>query len=641
MAFDINTAQEITLTRRQGGGFDISTAKPIEEEPVSGGLRRAALQGATFGAGDELAAALTAGAYKAGEAVGILPESGESISEIYESQAGRERETLKKYREQEPGKAFAAELAGGLLTGGSGAAKLAGLKGVQALSPLKQAAVIGGTEGAIYGGLSGDPGERLGSAAMGGLGGAIGAPALQFAGRIGARLAAPIARRIRDAILGDPVTDARNFLAHGLVREGVESVEDLSPTARGSEMATLADVSQAARGMLEGLVTDTESREIRKLATQALGKRNRENQARLFDLIDDDLGTVGRSFSQTIKQLRQSRADAAEPLYTAAREKPLKMTNYMQVVMDPEKGVPEVVDAVKTANRRLATKRAAGDQVSNIDVIDETKRVIDDQIGSLYRQGANNRARDIIRVKNKILEDVDQQIPEYKAARNVFAGDSALMDAADLGTQILRKDVDYLDDMLRTMSDSEKGMFRIGAKKAIREKLMQAREGTNAINRIASEINLDRMKRAFPSERSFNQFRDDLRFEANIFETERVLHNSMTALRQAERRALSQGVDFSMPSDFGNDIYSMAAKGIQRIMNKSLSPEAKVSLGRLILTPINELPGNTTQRITRTIQNSLPEGDRDLFMQMVEAAQSAATAGSITAPAIAPSIAGQ
>jgi hypothetical protein len=635
MAFDISTAKAITITPRQGGGFDISSAKPVSEEaPVPQGLQRAALQGATFGAGDELTSGLTAGVYKAGEALGLLPESGQSLSEMYGQQMQQEQQRLDQYRQQEPGKALAAELAGGLLTGGAGASKLAALKGVQALRPAAQAATIGATEGATYGYLSGKPGERAESAAIGGIGGAIGAPALQAAGRVGADLARPLVSRVKNAITGSAATDARNYLAAGLGRESVDSLQEILPDARAGNLATLADMSEAARGQLEGLITEADSPAIKKMARQFLGDRNRQQMSRVFDMVDEDIGTVGRTFADTIKELKRTRNVTAAPLYDAARQKPIKMTQYMKAVMHPERGSPEVISAMKTAQQRVRTKRLTGEKVSNIDVIDEMKRVLDDDIKSLYRNGKNNRARDLVKIKNRVLNDVDAQIPEYKAARNSYAGDSDLLNAAEEGTKILRADVDYLNDIVRTMSDSEKSMFRVGAKKAIREKLMQAREGTNSINRIASEINLERIKKAFPSEASFNRFKSDIQFEAKIFDTERVLHNSMTALRQSEQRALQRGIDFDIPDEVGAGVSGMIASGIRRIMIRKLSPEAKENLARLLLTPINQLDDDVVNRINKTVESKIPEQYRKSFRTMVDNLKQGAEYSTMAAPGV-------
>lgn len=613
---------------------------PVEEESSasSGDLARSALQGLTMGASDELGTAAAASAAYIDEALGRIPNTGRGWKDIYDEMMQVEHEKMGKFREAHPGAAVASELAGGLATGGAGAAKLMGARALQSIRPLTRAGVVGATEGGVYGSLSGKPGERGEAAAVGAVTGGVGGPALQAAGRVAGNLARPLGNRLRNAVLGDPVTDARNYLATGLGREGVQSVGSLVPQTRGADMATLADVSQSARGMLEGLVSDADSPQIRRLAQEALGTRNRQNQARLFDMIDEDLGTSGQTFAETVSRLKQVRSDTAAPLYDAARAKSVRPTDYMKAMLNPRTGPPEILSALSQSRRHMATKRAAGERVSTIDIIDSMKQNMDDTIRNLYRNGKNNRARFLTQVKNRIVADVDEQIPEYRAARNAFAGESQLIDAAQLGTEILRKDVDYMDDILRTMSDSERGMFRIGAKKAIREKLMQAREGTNAVNRVASEINLDRMRRAFPTQGAFERFRRDIRFEANIFETERVLHNSMTALRQSEQRALERGVDFRLPDNIGNDMYSMAANGIKRILERSLSPEARLHLGQLILTPIHQLPGDAAQRINMRILDSLPESQQGAFMRMVTAARSAGAAGTITAPAITPSV---
>lgn len=609
-----------------------------EKEPLSlGDMARSALQGITFGASDEIGTGLAATAAYLDENLGSLPDTDRSLGDIYRDMMDVEQGKMGKAKEQHPYATMAAELAGGLATGGAGAARGMGSQLLRGLNPYARAGAIGATEGATYGALSAKPGERIEQGAIGGITGAVASPAVLGAGRVASAVGAPVARRIRGAILGDSTSDAGQYLAAGLRREGVESLDQIRPQGRNVEMATLADMSETGRGMLEGLVSEPDARQIRKMAKDLLQDRNRQQQSRLFDVIDEDIGTVGKTFKETVDNLKRDRADVAGPLYRAARQRSLEMTPYMRAVMNPERGVPEVLDALKKAQRKVATRRATGEQISNIDIVDEMKRAMDDDVKALFRLGKNYAARDLIKVKNRILADVDEQIPEYKAARNAYSGDSELIDAAELGTQVLRKDVDYIDDILRTMTDSERGMFRVGAKKAIREKLMQARLGTNSINRIASELNLDRMKRAFPSKESFNRFRNDLDFEARIFDTERVLHNSATALRQAEQRAMRRGVPYEQP-EVPRNMSELAARALNRIFDRQLSPETKLELGRLLLTPINQLDTRVTQRIERTIRESLPDAQRPLFDRMVEAAAQGATAAAVTAPAIAPSI---
>lgn len=587
------------------------------------GLIRQGLQGLTFGTSDEL-----------GAGVATLPAAIASgnfnLPEIY----GDIHEALQyernQFKEDNPYSALAAELAGGVATGGIGAGKLLAAKGIRSLRPMAQAATVGGIEGGAYGFLSGDRGERLKTAGVGAAGGAIGAPIIKTAGAVASRLGAPAVEKIKRSIVGTPATDAEQYLGNVLAREGVESIGQISGNPSRT-FTTLADVSEGARGALEGVVSDIDNPRIRALAKRVLTERNRGQQSRLFDAIDEGLQASGRSFREVVGTLKTIRGEVAGPLYDQARQKSIRMTPYMKAVLG-NRGVPEVKAAMNEAIQRTAAKRAAGDRVSNIDVIDEMKRGLDDDIKALIRQGKNNRARDLVRVKNKILADVDDQVPEYKLARDAFAGESQLIDAAEEGTKILKGDIDHLDDMLDAMSESEKQMFRVGAKKAVREKLMQAREGTNSVNRVASEMNLERMRRAFPSDEAFSRFKSELKFEASIFDTERVLHNSMTALRQAAQKNMERGGTGELVESLGSDTAGIIAGGLKRIFSRGMSPEAKEQLGTLLLTPIQRMPPEMVQRLNKTIVSRIPDSQRN---EVVELLKKSVSQASMAAPGIA------
>lgn len=590
------------------------------------GLIRQGLQGITFGTSDEIGAGIAA--------VPAALSTGRSIPEAYSEIHQRLQDERNQFKQDSPYSALAAEMLGGLVTGGLGAARLAGSKLLSKFGPVAKTAIIGGGEGGAYGALSADRGERAEGAAIGTTAGAVLGPAVKGAGHVLGDLAAPVATRIEGAILGNPERDARRYLASVLSREGIDSIDDLG---RGSQNAnaTLADLSEGARGALEGIVSDVENPAIRKLARTTLESRNAAQQSRLFESLDAKFGIRPDSnVKDAVAAVKSARSATAGPLYDEARSKPVQMTDYMKAVFDPEKGVPEVKSALATAINRTATKRAAGEKVSHIDVIDEMKRVLDDEISALVRQGKNNRVRDLVQVKNKILADVDAQIPAYKAARNAYAGDSALLDAAEHGKRILRDDVDYLDDLVSAMSESEMEMFQLGAKKAIREKLMQAREGTNAVTRIASELNLEKMRLAFPDEASFNQFKDDLRFEAKLFDTSRVLHNSMTALRQAAQKDMAKGGSGEF-EQIGSDAAGIVANMVRRLMTRKMSPEAKEELGKLLLTPINDLPPDIAKKLNNSIISKLPEKQRGTYMKLYKEASEAASGAPVAAPAVA------
>ena len=606
--------------------------KPTKKKGTFGqGLVRQLLQGATFGGADELGSAVSAAISPLYLKMLGLPVNS-TFSERYNQDMAKLKSDREAFKAENPKTALAAELTGGLATGGAAAAKLAGVKGISSLRTIPQLATIGGIEGATYGGLAADQGERLQGGAKGGLFGAVGAPVIQSAGRLAGHLARPVVSRAKNRLLGTPAGDARRYLATLLARDGIDSIDQIKPSV-GRAQVNLADQSQAARGALEGIVSDASSQNVRSMAKKALEARNTGQQGRIFDAIDEGLNLpASATVKEAVDALKQSRSTIADPLYEEARKHPVKLTPYFMAMIG-EKGSPEVRKAFTRAVNNTATKRAAGEQTSHITIIDELKKELDDTIGNLLqREGKKNRARDLITIKNKIVSEVDEQIPSYKQARDAWAGDTQLINAADEGKKILRGDVDYLDDLLASMGDSEKVMFRLGAKKAIREKLMAAREGTNSINRIASEINLERMRKAFPTEQAFNKFKQELKLEADIFDTSRVLHNSMTALRQSAQKDMSttQGP----LSDLGSDQVGIVAGAINRLFKSGLDEQAKAELGKILLTPLNELPKDLVDSVNRQIVRQLPSQQVGFYQQLLTAGSYAPTAAAATVPGI-------
>ena len=120
--------------------------------------------GATFGYAEELRALVRS----------RLPEI--YGDKTYEEHLAEARGALEEFGEAHPKTAFGLELAGGAGTGGLGAAKVLGMKAIQAAPKLTQYATMGGLgagQGAVAGSGYATEGERLKGA---GIGAAIGGP---------------------------------------------------------------------------------------------------------------------------------------------------------------------------------------------------------------------------------------------------------------------------------------------------------------------------------------------------------------------------------------------------------------------------------------------------------------------------------
>ena len=117
---------------------------------------RSGLQGTTLGWSDEIGAGLGALGYKAGEAVGLLPESGQSIPELYSDMQKQSSDEQKQFNADYPAASIIGEVGGGLVPA---IASGGGTMGAQTLGQIaKQGAMQGAGYGAVYGAGTADQG---------------------------------------------------------------------------------------------------------------------------------------------------------------------------------------------------------------------------------------------------------------------------------------------------------------------------------------------------------------------------------------------------------------------------------------------------------------------------------------------------
>ena len=143
----LRDAQELELLLNTGQYLDAAQeAAPQENLPQGGSIADAFGQGVSFGFSDEIAGGVGAGINSIANLFGA--GSGESFGDAYRGIRDAARYNQKAYADRNPGKALAAEVVGGLLTGGTGAARVGAIKGAQKLGKV---AGVGAAEGGVYG----------------------------------------------------------------------------------------------------------------------------------------------------------------------------------------------------------------------------------------------------------------------------------------------------------------------------------------------------------------------------------------------------------------------------------------------------------------------------------------------------------
>lgn len=276
-AGDVEAARALASALKAGQYSDAAQPEP------RGTIADAAGQGVTLGFADELAGLL-----------GAIPaaiSTGTGVVESYKGIRDAARENYQGYREANPGTALAAEVGGGLLTGGLGGGRaLAGTAGRQMLG---RAAATGAGMGAASGAGYSEADTVGGLAQDTALGGAIGGAA-GFAFPAAGQALNAIGRRSASIAddLGMRLTPGHRYNSPTLQRLE-SSMESFPLTSPG--FTKLRDQNQKA---------------LNRAAAEAIGTTG-------DDLSGDVLGAAKARLSAQFNSLTQGRQIPVDPQFTA------------------------------------------------------------------------------------------------------------------------------------------------------------------------------------------------------------------------------------------------------------------------------------------------------------------------------------
>jgi len=545
---------------------------------------RAALgQGFALGFGDEIEARLRS----------IGPQDyGTLVNQI--------REQNRQYYQDSPKTALAAEVAGGIVPTAlayfSPAAPVAGARSVGVLNKIRQAyqaqkdaqaartlpqtigrsAVAGGSSGAIAGAgaAEGNLVERLPYAATGAAIGAplaAGMPVVGLAGNsLFRRLAEiyPADERAEAAAarhiyrnLGKEVqpTDSNYLMEMDRRLDADSMLANASP-----RLTAQAEMLAARPGDASEIIEDAFTRQLR-------GARGNVQRT-----VDANLGDKN-FFTEQDRMVSEMRQNAA-PLYRAAYDvgevTDPEVLKFIHGALNPDVGPPTLISRypqfTEAANevRRLAA--AEGEildlNVPTVENLDHIKRGLDsliekeiDSFGKLSPLG-----KVYIEQKNNFLNALDFAVPEYGAARRVYAGDAEVKKALERGY----KEFDELrgpqiEKMVQDMSDAEKEAFKSGVSSRLYYDINTPDQDRNFARMFANSPNmLEKLKPLFDNPLEFDVFNAAMKRQSEIFQqTARAVRGSPTARRQAAVES------------FENDPYA----------NAILSLGADASLGNMVL----------------------------------------------------------
>lgn len=513
----------------------------------------AALQGATAGFSDELQGLLGGPAVKA-----------------------QAREAMAQAQEEHPIASTAAMVGGGLATGGLGASRAFGSQ-FGRMHPLLTGSAVGAGTGAVAGAGFAETMEDVPSQMLqGGVLGMALPPALQGMGMLGKGLTAPIGKALSQrAKFGiGPSGTANRMIYQNLLRD--DATDILEKAGRYGPEAKLVDVGGENLKRLAQNITSMPGK-APKLAEEVLQGRMMKSPERLIESLQKLTSGAKIGAHQLKKQIKQVRKAEAGPLYNEAfkvdreinRNNVLDVINYIdQKGFDPDtKGIGKVLNEVKNS---LISKRQAYSYLrtgttqapkTNLSQLHSAKMELDQKIQkSFYEHKPTKLTRELMGVKKRLLNAMDAS-DNYAQARKIWADESAVDNAVDLGKKILRTDAEDMADFFEVMSHSEKEGFVTGAVKAITDKFKGTTEGANAARKIATPLVKERIKQAIPDEEMYQRFMASLDAEDVFAESRNILRGSQTQQRTSTaQEILGEGAGAASIWGFKAGLLNMTRK---------------------------------------------------------------------------------
>jgi hypothetical protein len=319
--------------------------------------------------------------------------------------------------------------------------------------------------------------------------------------------------------------------------------------------------------------------------------QNVQNQSTLLPkYLSDAFGVKGGNSSQMVDSIMASRSAQAAPLYNKAYFADPQGT-VLRYVNDPKVNsllkLPQFKDAADEVTELLRAdgKIAADAKISltpTVQNLDQIKRGLDALInkqtdavtGKMTPLGKIYLAK-----KNEFLNAIDAAVPEYKAARAAYAGDTESITAIRLGRQVINASDDQWRDItkqLAAMPASNRGLAAFGVLDELGLKLDAAAQqvGTRApdLTQLLTKVrNAKRIEQFIPSMAERKLYRERLEaLQTKASVKNAVLGGSRTAPLSAEMQDLTGGATSGEISSLaaGNPTPAIA-RGIQQwILNK-------------------------------------------------------------------------
>lgn len=488
---------------------------------------RSGLQGTTLGWSDEIGAAIAAPLYKAGEKVGLLPETNQPVfvsedgnPSLYSQMQAQSDAEQKQFAKDYPVADIAGQVGGGLIP-----AALTGGQTVTAQTIpqlIKAGAVQGAKYGAAYGAGSAEQGfeNRLTGGAIGGavgmVTGGVAAPIINLAGK-GAGV---LTNAYKEMVTRTPRQKAE-LLLQDVAKKAGYTPEQLAQRVTGlGKQGTLADASENMLSVADQAVSKIGT--TKEAARELVKTRNKGEQADVLAVLGKQLGVnsaddLAVAIDRNAKSMQQraaplyekalatdipksdalSRLEALPVFKEAYKQSGVYARNDLSRVRTETTKTPATFDAFGIQlTPEVNTSKYVPGKLTSTERLHYAKIALHDMEIAQAKAGNLNAAKNIADTRRSLTRVLDS-VPEYKAARQIWSGGMGTQEAGDLGIQFFKmtKKPDDFISLVNELNPHDRQVAKMALLKAATDEAGSA-QGNRSIARtlIGEDGNVNRKK---------------------------------------------------------------------------------------------------------------------------------------------------
>lgn len=319
----------------------------------------------------------------------------------------------------------------------------------------------------------------------------------------------------------------------------------------------------------------------------------------------------------------------AAPLYKRAYANPVHFSETLEGIL----GTPAGKAALRHAEQLAANEQVPFQQLfvnvadngsATVKRVPDTrgwdyiKRAMDDIIDGQtdpITKKVTNEGRIITGLKSKMLAEVDRLNPDYKAARQAYAGQAQLDEALEAGRDVFKVSPEALKRTVAGMTEAQKASARIGAAETLRAQIDAAGVTNNSILRIFSKPQQIRnLQTLFETPEKFAEFRKSVWAEARKRGTyDAVKGNSTTARQMAdmfETGGMQEGFNAAKTAvTQGPVAATLQFVGSRLRMLGGLTPQVADQISKRLMTSSPEIRAQVANEL-RQIEQSRISSDQ-------------------------------